>query len=225
VIMLKGKAGQSTKQSLRMTNNSALDLGYQLEALDVIIRDGKRVFVPAGQLPDSIAATAVFSQKDVVVPAQKSVSVDITLTTPPDTSVRAIAAIFRTKQLTNRRDNVGIATSLGTLITFNLSDDASLTTTALEVIPQGPNQNLSVTQWLTNSGKEPVIPGGIVAWLDKDGKLIGKTTVEPRRLLPGERLEFRSEFPSELPAGRYRAVVALQYGEKSVTSTKEVTIP
>jgi hypothetical protein len=225
VIMLKGKPGQSSRQTLRLTNNSSVNLGYELVALDVVVRDGKRAFVPAGQLAESIAATAVFSEKDVVVPAQKTVSVDVTLTAPANTTIRAVAAIFRTKQLTGRTANVGIATSLGTLITFNLSNEESLTPAAPDVIPQGSNQNLSISQWLTNSGKEPVIPGGVVAWLDKDGKLVGKTVVEPRRILPGERLEIRSEFPSELPTGRYRALVALQYGEKTLTSSKEFTVP
>jgi hypothetical protein len=225
VIMLKGRAGQSSKQTLRMTNNSSMDLGYEMVAQDVVVRDGRRTFLPAGQLAESIAATAIFSKREVVVPAGKSAEVDVTLTVPPKTGIRAVAIIFHTRQLTGRRENVGIATSLGTLVTFTLSDVVAVEASEPVVTPQSPNQNLSVALWLTNSGQEPVIPNGVVAWLDAAGKLVARSAVEPRRLLPGERLEFRSELPTDLPAGRYRALVALQYGEKSLTASKDVTIP
>ena len=58
-------------------------------AEDVVVKDGKRVFVPAGETPDGIAASAVFSQKSVLVKAFSSASVDLRVTLPPQTSVRA----------------------------------------------------------------------------------------------------------------------------------------
>jgi hypothetical protein len=225
VIMLQGKAGQSTRQTLRMTNSSAVDLGFEMMAQDIVTRDGQRVYIPAGQLPGSIAATAVFSQPLVEVPAKQTAAVEVTLTVPEGSAVRAVAVIFRTRQLTDRRQQVGIATSLGALITFNLSNDISLEASGFDIVPQSANQNLTVSQWLTNTGKEPVIPSGVVAWLDANGKLIGKSTVEPHRLLPGERLAFRTEFPMELRPGKYRTLVAMQYGEKSLTTSREIIVP
>src|SRR4051794_27755716 len=80
VIELKGSVGQSTTQTLTMANDSAIDLAFDLVAQDVMTSGGKRVFVAAGDLPQSIAATAVFSPSRVVVPAHGSKSVTVTIT-------------------------------------------------------------------------------------------------------------------------------------------------
>src|ERR1041385_2268096 len=72
VIMGKGSFGQGLTQTLTLSNNTGADLGFELLAQDMIVKDGKRVYVPAGELPDSIAATAVFSPKKILVKAHTS---------------------------------------------------------------------------------------------------------------------------------------------------------
>src|ERR1041385_5100351 len=72
VIMGKGTFGQGLTQTLTLSNNTGADLGFELLAQDMIVKDGKRVYVPAGELPDSIAATAVFSPKKILVKAHTS---------------------------------------------------------------------------------------------------------------------------------------------------------
>src|SRR5512146_431620 len=67
VVMGKGSFGQTLAQTLTLTNNTGADLGFNLVAEDIVVKDGKRVFVPAGELADSIAASAVFSPKAVFV--------------------------------------------------------------------------------------------------------------------------------------------------------------
>src|ERR1700759_3310816 len=59
VIMMHGQPGQSTTQTLTISNQVNTELRFEIEAQDVIVRDGKRVFVRAGQLPASIAAQVV----------------------------------------------------------------------------------------------------------------------------------------------------------------------
>src|SRR5471032_951473 len=49
VIMAKGKFGQGLTQTLTFTNQTARDFAFELVAEDVIVKDGKRVFVPAGE--------------------------------------------------------------------------------------------------------------------------------------------------------------------------------
>ena len=51
----------------------------------VLVKEGKRVFVPAGETEHSIAATAIFSQKLIVVKPNTSVNVDVRLTIPAET--------------------------------------------------------------------------------------------------------------------------------------------
>src|ERR1051326_6756725 len=95
VVQLKGRAGQSATQTLRLTNLSARDLTFTLEARDVMVYGGKRVFANAGQFAGSIAATSVFSEKSITVPAGGSRSATVTVTVPEHTSTRAVVALFR----------------------------------------------------------------------------------------------------------------------------------
>ena len=70
-------------------------MAFEMVAKDVIVRNGRRVFVSAGDLPGSIAATAVFSQKLVTVNPGQLASVDVTVTIPPNPSGRAMVAYFQ----------------------------------------------------------------------------------------------------------------------------------
>src|SRR5437867_11822523 len=46
VVMVKAKSGQTFSQQLTLWNNTQMELVFQLEARDVVVRDGKRAFVP-----------------------------------------------------------------------------------------------------------------------------------------------------------------------------------
>jgi len=59
--MLRAQPGQSTTQAMTIFNLTPTDFEFDLEAMDVAVREGQRVFVRAGELPGSIARTAVFS--------------------------------------------------------------------------------------------------------------------------------------------------------------------
>src|ERR1700724_2040366 len=95
VVMAKGNFGQGLTQSFTLTNQTARDFAFEMVAEDVVIKDGKRVFVPAGETPNSIAASAVFAQKTVLVKPFSSASVDVRLTLPAQTNLRAVVAMFR----------------------------------------------------------------------------------------------------------------------------------
>src|SRR5258708_6268578 len=69
VVMAKGTFGQGLTQTLSLSNHTAVDFAFDLVAEDVVIKDGKRVFVPAGETEHSIATSAVFSQKTITVRA------------------------------------------------------------------------------------------------------------------------------------------------------------
>src|SRR5215467_1974260 len=134
VVMAKGNFGQGLTQTLTLSNQTGRDFAFELLAEDVVVKDGKRVFVPAGETPNSIAATAVFSQKTVLVKPFSSAAVDVRLTIPAQTDLRAIVAIFRgTDKLQTSSDSVGMTASLGTLITFNLTANVKLQPEAVRV--------------------------------------------------------------------------------------------
>ena len=219
VVMAKGTFGQGLTQTLSLSNHTAVDFAFDLVAEDVVIKDGKRIFVPAGETEHSIASSAVFSQKTITVKAFTTGSVDVRLTIPADTKIRAVVAMFRgTNKLPTSTSSVAMTASLGALLTFNLTENVKLDPEPVQVKPASETSNLIISQWITNNGTEPVLPEGTTVILNGSGALVGKSVFPSQRLLPGERLEFAAEYPEPLPAGEYKALSSFQFEGKTLTS-------
>ena len=228
VVMLKGQPGEAYKQALRLTNHTSRELAFRLEAQDVVTDQGRRVFLAAGERPDSVAATAVFSPKQVVVAPGAVGVAELTLTVPAGTAVRGVAAIFRGETIVGDDRGVAMTASLGALITFALSDDIRLDASVPEVSEQTETTNLSLAEWVTNTGSEPVVASGAAAVLNAAGVLVGRVPVEPQRLMPGERLRFKADYPALLGPGSYRALLSLEYDgheRKVLTRTVDFEVP
>lgn len=227
VVTLAGEPGQAHRQTLRLTNHTTRELAFRLAAQDVVAHDGRRAFIAAGELSGSIAATAVFSPREIVIPPGAVGVADITVTVPAGTAVRGVAAIFRGHTVVGSQNGVAMTASLGALITFRLSNDVRLDAGPPEVSPQTATDNLSISEWVSNAGSEPVVASGAAALLNEAGVLVGKVPVEPQRLMPGERLSFKAEYPSLLQPGRYRALLSLEYDaneRKVLTRTAEFVV-
>jgi hypothetical protein len=228
VVMLSARPGQSFRQTLRLTNHTTRSLAFRLEAQDVVATTGRRAFLSAGEHSGSIAATAVFSPKDMVIAPGAVGLADVTLTMPAQSSVRGVAAVFRGQTVVSGQDGVAMTASLGSLITFTLSDDTRLESGDPQVTPQTGSSNLAVSEWVTNIGSEPVVASGAAALLNESGALVGKVPVPAQRLMPGERLAFQADYPTLLPPGRYRAILSLEYDDhvrKVLTRTAEFAVP
>lgn len=227
VVMLSGQPGQAYRQTLRLTNHTSRELAFRLEAQDVVADEGRRTFVAAGERPGSIAATAVFSSKDIVIAPGAVGTVDVTVTMPRESPLRGVVAIFRGQTIVSSQRGAAMTASLGALMTFTLSTDARIDGLAPEVSEQTDTSNLALTEWVTNVGAEPVVASGAAALLNGSGALVGKVPVEAHRLMPGERLAFRAEYPELLAPGRYRAILSLEYDDharKVLTRTVEFAV-
>lgn len=225
VVMTKGSFGQSITQTLMLTNSTSRPMAFDMVAEDAVVREGKRVFVPAGETPGSIAATAVFSAPSVVVQPFSNATVDVHFTVPQGTNVRAVIALFRgTDKIPSGSSNVSMTASLGTLITFNMSDQIHVAADPIITSAQSDVSNAVIGEWLTNTGNEPVIPSGMVAVLDSTGALVSKAELSGQRLLPGERLQFKAECPTTLPPGSYRVLASYQFDGQTLTQAGELTI-
>jgi hypothetical protein len=225
VIMVRCKPGQSTTQTLTITNYTVNEFRFNLTTEDVVVRDGKRSFSPAGQMDKGIAATAVMAPAAVVVKAGEAASVQVTLTVPPDTAQRAVVTFFRGVVAAPGPGVVGLSASMGTLITFNLSGDAQVEVGPVQASPQTPAANMVLTEELRNRGTEPVIPKGVIVILNAAGKRVAKATFNAQRMLPGERLTFAATNPAQLPSGHYRTLTSFEFERKIQTSAGEFTIP
>jgi hypothetical protein len=223
VVILRGASGQSTTQTMKLTNGTSQPFSFDLKAQDIVVRDGRRVFVDGGQLAGSIAATAAFSRKSVTLAPGESVHVDVTVTIPPKPAARAVLALFHgTTKL--KRGSIGSTVSLGMLLTFALSDDVLSSSTPLSVHPPTATSNLAVSQQLINSGPEPFVASGMLAIVSGKGALVGRTPVPAHRLLPGERTDVRAEYAGELAPGHYRALMTYQLAATSITSAAEFDV-
>jgi hypothetical protein len=223
VVILRGVPGQSTTQTMKLTNGSSRPFSFDLQAQDVVVRNGRRIFVDAGQLAGSIAATATFSRKSVTLGSGESVRVDVTVTIPPKPASRAILALFHgTTKL--KHGTIGSTVSLAMLLTFALSDDVLTSSTPLDVHPPTATSNLAVTQQLINSGPEPFVATGMLAIVSGKGALGGRTPVPAHRLLPGERTDVRAEYAGDLAPGHYRALMTYQLTATSITSAAEFDV-
>lgn|GEM_PF-619071 len=226
VVMARGTFGQGLTQLLTLSNKTGTEFAFEMEANDVLVKDGKRIFVPAGETEHSIAATAIFSQKLVVVKPNSSATVEVRITIPPETQVRAVVAMFKgTNKIQTAGSAVGMTASLGSLITFNLTPNIKLQPEAVRVSPATDTANLTISQWIANVGTEPVLPEGLAAVLSAKGALVGKSPFESKRLLPGERLEFTAEYSDQLPPGEYKAMCSFQFEGKTLTSDASFKVP
>jgi hypothetical protein len=221
--MLRGKPGQSATQTLIISNGLPTAMRFQVEVQDIVVKDGKRVYLPAGRIPSGIASSAVASPASVLVPAGQNASVSVTLTATPDSKQRAVVVYFRS-QVAAAQESIGFGASLGALITFNLSDDAKVVSGPIAATPQTTSANVTFSEELENTGNEPVVPKGVVAILDERGKRVAKAAFDAHRLLPGERAMFAVASPAFLSPGRYHALSSFEYEGKVLTNAGEFTV-
>lgn len=224
VIPLAGNYGQSVTEVLTLQNDTDLPLAFMLEARDVVVRDGARVFVEAGQLADSIAASAVFTHRILRVAARSSASVTVTLTLPDEMRHRAVVVYCRgtTPVPSGERQTF---LSLGALFTFTVSDHVSIAAGVLEAEPPSATSNVRLQSALVNDGAEPVVATGMAVLLNAEGCLVGKAPFAARRLLPGEKAKLIADYPGELPAGSYRAVATFDIAGRALTLSGALDVP
>jgi hypothetical protein len=222
-VPLSGHNGESVTQLLTLKNDSDLPLDFVMEARDVIVRDGVRVFVEAGKLADSIAASAVFTPSSVRVEPRSSGSVKATFTLPPAMRHRAVVAYFRGTTAVQSGSRKALL-SLGTLFTFTVSDRISIAAGALEAEPPSGSSNAQLRTKVVNDGSEPVIPTGMAVIVDADGRMVGKAAFNAKRLLPGEVATLVADYPGDLAPGSYRAVATFDVAGHPLTLTSTLTV-
>ncbi len=224
-VVAHGTFGQSMVETIELEDGTQVGFGYRMQAEDVIVRHGRRVFVPAGDTPGSIAASAVFSRRAGYVAPGRSAAVQVRLTVPNHTAVRAVVVFFRATSAVAQAGSVSLTGSLGSLITFVLTKDFALAGGQVRVLPPTAGRNLTVVQQLRNVGTEPVIPRGVVAFIDARGALAAKIAFDTRRLLPGERATYRASYAGRLPPGRYRVLATFGYEGKTLAGEGVYTAP
>jgi hypothetical protein len=223
VVTLSGSFGQSTTQRVMLTNGTSQQFTCDVLVEDVAVSNGRRNFVPAGRMQGSIAATAIVSPKNLTLAPGQSAAVNVTVTVPQQTDERAVVVMFHgtTKLMQN---HTGMFASIGSLMTFALSKDVVLQTSAMTIAPPTPTRLATFTQTAVNRGHEPLVARGVVAILDANGALVGKSALDPRRLLPNEQTEFRVEYPGDLRPGHYRVMLTYGFEGQTLVRTADMDV-
>lgn len=224
VVMVKAKPGQTFSQELTLWNNTSQELAFQMEARDVVVRDGKRVFVPAGEVEGSIARYAVFSERNPIARPGASTTTTVTVTIPDSAGPRAIACIFMGKTIMGTRNAVAMTGSLGALVTFTMADDFRVQSQPLHVSVDADAQSITFRQSLTNAGSDPVVPKGVLAVTNENGSLVARLLLSGQRLLPGETMEFTAEHAGLLKSGKYHVVSLMENESAFFSNSAEFTI-
>jgi hypothetical protein len=224
VIMVKAKPGQTISQELTLWNNTGSELSFEMQAMDVVVRDGKRVFVPAGELEKGIARFASFTNDHPVALPRSSVTTRVTLTLPASPEPRAIACTFMGKTVVGESHAVQMTASLGTLFTFTLADDYRVQKDPLQVSVDQETRTILFRERLKNTGSDPIVPKGVVAVTNEVGSLVARVPIKSQRLLPGESLEFSAEHPGLPRAGNYRATFLVEHESALVANAADFTV-
>lgn len=221
-VPLKGAIGQGVTQTLTLQNETDQAMEFDIVAQDVVVRDGKRVFVEAGRVPGSIAATAVVTPARLRVQPRGSASASVVFTLPQGMQHRAVVALFRSTTPVQSGARKAYM-SLGTLFTFAISDQVSVTG-RLEATPPTGSSNAAFSSTLANDGSEPVVPTGVAVVMDAQGKLLGKSAFNVKRLLPGESATLHAEYAGELAPGNYRAVATFDLGGRPLSFSAPLVV-
>lgn len=218
-LQLRGAPGQGLTQSFRVVNNTSRPLTLRGDALDLLVREGKQVRVPAGELRGSLAGAITIAPREQRVEPGGVATFDVTFSVPLETDIRAVIVRFASVEGTDSGlPSVSLGLALGSLVTFTLSDDVEVEPLPLDVIPSTATRNLAFRQGLRNVGSEPFYAKGAVAILDQSGLLVGKLDIKGSCFLPGREAALDLEYPEQLPIGSYRALLTLQYREGVLTT-------
>lgn len=223
VVPLKGEVGQSVSRVLTMRNDTAWPMDFEITAQDVIVRGGKRVFVEAGKLPGSVAATLVAEPRVLRVDPHRSGSATVMFTLPQRMEQRAVLAILKSRTSVPYGDRRAYM-SLGTLFTFVLSDRVSISG-RLSASPPTSGASARIVSTLVNDGDEPVSTTGVAVLIDGQGHLVGKAAFEPHRLLPGESATLSTEYAGELERGDFRVHATFDVPGRPLTLDTTLTVP
>lgn len=156
LILAPGKPGQTTSHSLVIQNGTSFEFTFEVEARDLVIRNGRQVFLTAGELPDSVAANLLLAPRSVNVKAMRTASVVVRLTAPSQTQVRGVLITLKGfNRIPVGADSVMTA-SLGTLISLRGPENTPAQTSEPGQSAPASAVSFSVAQWLDEAA-----PGGL----------------------------------------------------------------
>jgi hypothetical protein len=81
----------------------------------------------------------------------------------------------------------------------------------------------NVSYTLSNPGEDPVVPQGEIIIYDNNGNEVNSLAINPEKtVLEGaKQSEFKAALPSDLPMGKYKAFLSVEYGDHQTASVHD----
>jgi len=121
---ITSEPGQSAKQALTLVNDTPNELSFEVVVKDLVVRDGKAVFLPPGSALNGVAATAVFAEKYFNIKPQQTKIISIEFTVHPQTTSRGILVMLQgTDKLAFGKATM--TANLGAVITIDVPESTA----------------------------------------------------------------------------------------------------
>lgn len=161
MIMARYQPGQSSTQTLSIDNQTPNAVTFEMEAEDLGGDGEEMILVPAGDSSNSVAATAVFSQKYVRVEPMDRATVQVTLTWPASTTIRGVLARFRATDEIQLGGTGNMTASLGTLIVFARTQESGTQNPDVPLDPHPSQARFTISQWPMERSSAPAGLGNL----------------------------------------------------------------
>lgn len=143
--------GRSAKQTLTIANATTSELTFEMTAKDLVVRDGKAAFLPAGATLNGLAATAVFSEKYFNVKPRQTKVVSIEFTVHPQTAARGMLVLLQaTDKITFGKTTM--TPNLGAVITIEAPERTTADLGGVGANAPAGTVSFAISQWMSDAG-------------------------------------------------------------------------
>jgi hypothetical protein len=222
-IDAKVRPGASYTQSFGVVNGTGERLKVRMSAEDVWIDEqNKRLDGRAGTLPRSASLWMQFTPGELIVEPFSTGTVKAVISVPRDAAgsfytvpVFEVAPAARTvfqnvsTDATTAKAAIGLRFRAIVALTTETGTEYNVEIMKGEVTPPSATSELNLQLDLRNRGNAHAKVRGVFALLDTNGNLVGRGSIDERKLLPGQRKTLTAAWSGELKPGGYTAVVTL----------------
>ncbi|MBV8205325.1 MAG: hypothetical protein JO041_00915, partial [Acidobacteria bacterium] len=181
----------------------------------------EKVFGPPGTLPRSAANWIEFIPRNFEVPAHGTSKVKVTITPPQGTSGGYYAVLFfeskpeLVREASAQSKALYANIRLGSLIllTAAKTEQDAIAVSEATLTPPAENRNLNLKFMMANNSNTHLFPKPKVAILDASNKVVARAEAESARFMPGQKNWIEVPWAGSLPAGNYKAILTLLYGQ------------
>ncbi len=224
-IDTKVKPGASYHQIFSVVNSTNERLMVSMSAEDVWIDEqNKRIDGRPGTLPRSASTWMQFTASEFVVEPLSTGKVKAMITVPMDAAgsfytvpVFHVAPLLKPviqnilANTTTARASIGLKFKAIMMLTTETGSEYNVEIMAAKITPPSASSELVLTLDMRNRGNAHAKVRGAFAILDAAGKLVGRGTIDEKKLLPTQRKAMMAKWSGELEPGDYTAVVTLSY--------------